>query len=105
MKARRKRKSTTTTSGLQGRGRRGEDDATLTFVRQSCRKLLQDLGVGEKCCFDVQRNGNWFILDGHVDSQTTKSKLFCLVPEFEEARWIVDRLRIGPPRATKPSED
>lgn len=97
MKPNRKRKRAAAPRGLIGHDRMDEDDATLTFFRQACRKLLKDLDVERKCCFDLQRNGNWFILEGYVDSQTTKSRLFCLVPELEEARWIVDRLRIGPP--------
>jgi len=74
-----------------------DQDKMLKFVRRCSKQVLIRRGVQDSCRFEIRRDGNWFILDGWVDSQSTKSELFSLIPQMEDARWIVDRLRIGPP--------
>jgi hypothetical protein len=69
----------------------------LDELRKSCKELLMERGVHDLCCYDIKQDGNWFIIEGWVDSQTTKCHIFAKVPEFEGARWIVDRIRIGAP--------
>jgi hypothetical protein len=64
------------------------------MLRKS-REVLAERGVEDLCDLEVLRDGNWFILDGNVDSQTTKTELLSLVPEIDGASWIVDRLRIA----------
>jgi hypothetical protein len=49
------------------------------------------------CIVKVKRQDHWFILEGWVDSFGTKGLLFSLVPEFEGARWIIDRIHVGKP--------
>jgi hypothetical protein len=58
-------------------------------------EVLAERGVEELCDLEVLRDGNWFIFDGSVDSQTTKIELLSLVPEIDGASWIVDRLRVA----------
>lgn len=66
---------------------------TATYLEQKSLEVVDARGVKGKCDFKVQRDGHWFIFDGKVDSQSTKSELFALVPKVDGALWIVDRLR------------
>lgn len=63
------------------------------------RRARQLIGQGEKlapCKVSISMQGRWFTISGRVDSQRTKSALFELVPEIDGARWIVDRVHVGP---------
>jgi hypothetical protein len=64
------------------------------FLRDS-RRVLEERGLDREYRLQVVRHGRWFLIAGRVDSHQTKSILFGLVPEIDEARWIVDRLHIG----------
>jgi hypothetical protein len=58
-------------------------------------EMVERQGVRQACEFKVLEQGRWTIFDGKVDSQSTKTRLFGLVPEVDGAQWIVDRLRTG----------
>jgi hypothetical protein len=72
------------------------DDAWLVFKRG--KQFLADNSLEEKCEWEVQKDGRWFVLKGWVDSHVTRSALFGLVPEDDGAQWIIDYLRVGRPR-------
>lgn len=60
-------------------------------------------GVRDDCDFSISRDGPWYVFEGTVDSQATKTELFALVPEVDGAQWIVDKLRATPLRRRRRS--
>jgi osmotically-inducible protein OsmY len=57
--------------------------------------LFFERGVQNRCDLNVRRDGNWYVLQGCVDSYRTKRKLLKLVPEVNGNQWIVDKLEVG----------
>lgn len=57
--------------------------------------MLRKMRLDDECRIEVMEDGPWTIFDGRVDSQSTKTRLFGLVPQVDGAQWIVDRLRTG----------
>jgi hypothetical protein len=54
---------------------------------------LIERGVGHFCHVTVNRKGQWFELQGAIDSQWTRAVLFSLVPKNNGRRFIIDKLR------------
>ena len=79
---------------------------TLLSTRDLERKSLEVVdarGVRDGCDFRIRFDGRWCIFDGEIDSPSTKTELFALVPEFDGALWIVDKLRTVSGRERKRS--
>jgi len=70
------------------------DDAILYLFHRKCLAWLAERGSHDKNQVKIERQGVWFVIEGKVDSQDTKSKIFSYVPKINGAQWIVDRLRI-----------
>ena len=70
-------------------------------LSESWNQLALELGVTERCQVEIERDGNWFVLQGWVDCQQTKGRLFSLVPEIDGEQWIVDRIRLGEPELAR----
>jgi GH15 family glucan-1,4-alpha-glucosidase len=68
-------------------------------LRESIEEYLLRRGVAEYCSVEVQRSGDWFELNGRVDSHWTRAVLFSMVPPRDGRRFIVDRLRVGGAKA------
>lgn len=68
-------------------------------LRQRARKLLQEKAQGDAFHLKISQQGRWFTLEGRVESQHIKSKIIEIVPEVQGARWIVDRIHVGPETA------
>jgi len=77
-------------------GKEGEDPAVRDLLER-WRQLLSGRENAEDCIIQVKKQDHWFTLEGWVDSFGTKGLLFSLVPEFDGARWIIDRIRVGKP--------
>jgi len=69
----------------------------VTDLSNRARSIVSDIPRGFACDVEVSKEGRWFTLSGRVGTQHEKSALFELVPEIDGARWIVDRLHVGPP--------
>jgi osmotically-inducible protein OsmY len=67
-----------------------------TDIARRIRRLLRDGKGGAPCNLQVERKGNWFTLEGRVETQRMKSAIFEMVPEIDGARWIVDKIHVGP---------
>jgi len=61
---------------------------------EKAASLFLDRGVQNRCDLNVRRDGNWYVLQGRVDSYRTKRKLLKLVPEVDGNQWIVDKLEV-----------
>jgi hypothetical protein len=68
---------------------------TVINLQKRSEEVVNARGVRAQCDFTVRRDGRWCVFDGRVDSQSTKTELFGLVPEVDGAHWIVDRLQTG----------
>jgi hypothetical protein len=73
-------------------------------LQKKSEEVVNARGVRAECDFRVRRDGRWCIFDGRVDSQSTKTELFGLVPEVDGALWIVDKLQTGRGRGGKRSK-
>jgi len=65
------------------------------ILEQKSLEFVDAKGVRDECDFSVRRDGPWCVFDGKVDSLSTKTALFAMVPEVDGAMWIVDKLRTG----------
>ena len=70
-------------------------DSVLVMMMERWQALTLRRGVIDLCDVRIGRQDHWFVLEGKVDSFGTKCDLLALVPEFDGARWIVDRIRVG----------
>jgi sucrose-6F-phosphate phosphohydrolase len=66
--------------------RDGSGRTTLTF---ECER-------GGECRVRASREDGWYVLEGSVSDQHTRSRLVGSVPEREGRMWIHDRLRVKP---------
>ena len=73
-------------------------------LQKKSEEVVNARGVRTECEFSVRRDGRWCIFDGQVDSQSTKTELFGLVPKVDGALWIVDKLQTGRGRGGKRSK-
>lgn len=71
------------------------EESDTRLFRQRVQKFLSERCLDDLCSLRILEQEHWFILEGCVDSNYTKSSIFSLVPKHEGAQWIVDRLRIG----------
>jgi hypothetical protein len=78
-------------------GTKWDEGEAARQLSENWNQLAQELGVADRCQVEIEREGNWFVLHGWVDSQQTKGRLFSLVPEIDGEQWIVDRIRLGRP--------
>jgi hypothetical protein len=61
---------------------------------RNCLQAVAERGVEDLCDFKVLQKGKWYVFEGCVDSQATKTELLDMAPEIDGASWVVDKLRI-----------
>ncbi len=78
--------------------RRNHINSRADDLHQKARSMLRKKGIDHLCDLDISQQNNWFIIQGKVDSQRTKSSIFQMVPKIEGHQWIVDKVQVGRPR-------
>ena len=68
-------------------------------MQELLKKLREDVSCfcnkNPDCDIIVSKKDKWYVLEGKVDTFGHKSQVFSLVPEYEHARWIIDRIHVG----------
>ncbi len=73
----------------------------LWELRNAVDRFLIELGVGHYCHVTVNRKGEWFELNGQIDSRRSRGVIFSMVPPINGKRYVVDKMRIVNPPATR----
>lgn len=73
----------------------------LWELRNAVDRFLIERGVGHYCHVTVNRSGEWFELDGQIDSQWSRGVIFNMVPPINGKRYVVDKLKIVAPPFAK----
>jgi len=71
-----------------------ENPPGLSTLRQAVKRYLKQQNLSLFCDIDINTIGQWFAFEGQIDSHTTRSILFSMVPKQNGSRYVIDRLRV-----------
>jgi len=69
-------------------------DDLLENYKARLGEFLEDKDLEDDCAIQVNQRRHWLVLSGWVNSEPLKARIIALVPEINDKKWIIDRLRV-----------